>query len=210
MLASGLADRRVPGGVLSASALDSLNMSRHRRYASSLALVAAVVIVLGADVVRSQPSRPDPLAPLEFLVGKWTSRSEGQPGEGTGEREYVRVLGSRFLHARNTATYPPQAKNPKGEKHEDMGFFSFDSARKKLVFRQFHVEGFVNTYVADLPSKPGAVVFTTEAIENIPPGWRARETYTLLASGEVEEVFELAGPGKEFEVYSRTRLTRVR
>lgn len=183
----------------------------HHHLRASFVLVAAVVVALGSAVSGSQPSRrPDPLAPLEFLVGKWTSHSEGQPGNGTGEREYVRVLGSRFLQARNAATYPPQAKNPKGEKHEDMGFFSFDSARKKLVYRQFHVEGFVNQYVADPPSKPGVIVFTTEAIENIPPGWRARETYTLVSSEELEEVFELAGPGKEFEVYTRTRLKRIR
>ena len=47
-------------------------------------------------------------------------------------------------------------------------------------------------------------MFTTEAIENIPAGWRARETYIL------EEIFELAPPGKDFELYSRNRLTRVK
>ncbi len=166
--------------------------------------------LLGSESARGQVARPDPLTPLDFLVGKWTSRSDGQPGEGTGEREYVRVLGRRFLQARNTATYPPQAKNPKGEKHEDIGLFSFDSARKKLVLRQFHVEGFFNQYVADPPAQTGVLVFTTEAIENIPPGWRARETYTLLGPDEVEELFELAEPGKDFQLYSRTRLKRVR
>jgi len=45
---------------------------------------------------------------------------------------------------RNQSTYPPQAKNPKGEQHEDRGFISYDKARKKFVLRQFHVEGFVN------------------------------------------------------------------
>jgi len=173
-------------------------------------LILAVLALLASAPGRGQAARPDPLAPLDFLIGKWTSRSEGQPGEGTGEREYVRVLGTRFVQARNVATYPPQAKNPKGERHEDIGLFSFDNARKKLVLRQFHVEGFVNQYLADLPAKPGVLVFTTEAIENIPPGWRARETYTVLGPDEIEEVFELAEPGKDFELYSRTRLKRVR
>jgi hypothetical protein len=103
-------------------------MRTHSLHASLLA-VAVCVAALGPAAARSQTSRPDPLAPLDFLTGKWTSRSEGQPGEGTGEREYVRVLGSRFIQSRNTVTYPPQAKNPKGEKHEDMGVFSFDSGR---------------------------------------------------------------------------------
>jgi hypothetical protein len=52
-----------------------------------------------------------------------------------------RVLGSRFIQVRNRSTYPPQEKNPKGETHEDIGLFSFDSARKRIVLRQFHVEG---------------------------------------------------------------------
>jgi len=175
-----------------------------------LVLVITAVALLASAPAGAQAARPDPLAPLDFLIGKWTSRSEGQPGAGTGEREYVRVLGTRFLQARNTATYPPQPRNPKGEKHEDIGFFSFDNTRTKLVLRQFHVEGFVNQYVADLPAKPGVFVFTTEAIENIPPGWRARETYTRLGPDEVEEVFELAEPEKDFQIYSRTRLKRVR
>lgn len=50
----------------------------------------------------------------------------------------------------------------------------------------------------------------TEAIENIPAGWRARETYVFDGAARLEETFELAAPGKDFEVYSRNRLTRVK
>jgi hypothetical protein len=49
---------------------------------------------------------------------------------------------------------------------------------------------------------------TSEAIEN-PPGWRARETYAILGPDEFEEVFELAEPGKAFELYSRAHFKRV-
>jgi hypothetical protein len=66
------------------------------------------------------------------------------------------------------------------------------------------------TYVQDPNVKPGTIVFTSEAIENIPAGYRARETYLLHGPDEFEEVFEMAEPGKDFEVYSRTRLKRVR
>ena len=51
---------------------------------------------------------------------------------------------------------------------------------------------------------------TTEAIENLPPGVRARETYAILGPDEFEESFELAEPGKDFELYSHARCTRVR
>ena len=158
----------------------------------------------------AQPPATDNLAPVAGFIGRWAGTSEGQPGNGTVERDYERVLGSRFIRVRNRSTYPPQEKNPKGEKHEDEGLFSFDRARKRIVLRQFHVEGFVNTYVQDLDAKPGTVVFTTEAIENIPAGYRAREAYIMTGPDELEEVFELAEPGKDFALYSRTRLKRVK
>ena len=95
----------------------------------------------------------------------------------------------------------------KAAPYQDRGFISVDTARKLFVLRQFHVEGFVNTYTAAPEGPP--IVFTSEAIENIPTGWRARETWRLEPGGELVEVFELAEPGKEFTTYSETRLRRV-
>lgn len=157
----------------------------------------------------SQATAPDPLQPLAFLIGRWEGTSEGQPGAARVVREYTRVLNSRFIRAQNQSVYHPQEKNPKREVHEDLGMFSFDASRQRLVFRQFHKEGFVNQYVHDA-TQAGKVVFTTEAIENIPTGWRARETYTVLGSDEFEELFELAEPGKPFELHSRARFKRAR
>lgn len=167
-------------------------------------------LVLSQMIVSGQPpASRDRLALLAPLIGKWTGTTEGEPGAGTVEREYQWILGSRFVELRNVSTYPPQAKNPKGERHEDRGIFSADAARSTIVLRQFHVEGFVNHYVLDPESPPDRLVFTTEAIENIPAGWRARETYAIGAD-RLEETFELAEPGKAFAVYSRNRLTRVK
>ena len=172
-------------------------------------LVTAVALVLAAPAGARQPSA-DPLEPIASFLGRWTGASEGQPGSGTVERDYERALGSRFIRARNRNIYPPQEKNPKGETHEDEGFYSFDRARKRILLRQFHVEGFAITYVQDLDAKPGTISFTSEAIENIPAGYRARETYTMTGPDELEEVFELAEPGKDFTVYSRARMKRVK
>jgi hypothetical protein len=79
-----------------------------------------------------------------------------------------------------------------------------------IVLRQFHTEGFVNQYVLDPVSASGKLVLVTEAVENIPAGWRARETYMLTGSDQLEEILEPAPPGKEFEPYSHSRLTRTR
>jgi hypothetical protein len=54
----------------------------------------------------------------------------------------------------------------------------------------------------------GPSAFVAESVENIPESWRASETYRILNYGEFIEVFELAGPGKEFELYSENRFKR--
>jgi hypothetical protein len=183
------------------------------RRAAPVWLFMLLIAILCSTVARAQAqsaASADTLAPLARLVGRWTGTSEGQPGKGRVERQYERVLGSNFIQVRNRSIYPPQDKNPKGETHEDIGFFSFDSARKRVVLRQFHVEGFVNQYALEPSSMVDHVVFISESIENIPTGFRARETYVFSGSDQLEEIFEIAEPGKDFDVYSRSRLTRVK
>ncbi len=169
--------------------------------------------LVGAVLLQASPSTrsagaQDPWAPLRVLVGEWTGESDGEPGKGTVKRTYGFVLGDRFLHERNVSTYPPQPKNPKGEVHEHWSFFSHDRARSALVLRQFHQEGFVNQYVAQEGSV-GTLVFEGEAIENVPSGWKARETYEILSQDEFVETFELAAGGTPYEVYSRARFKRL-
>lgn len=161
---------------------------------------------------RAAPQRaPDRWAALRGFLGTWEGTNRGEPGNGTVRREYRLVLGDRFIEVRNRSTYPPREKGQQGEVHEDVGYFSVDRARGLLVLRQFHVEGFVNTYTSSASSAtPGPIVFTTEAIENIAPGWRARETYRFEGPDELVEVFELAEPGKEFKTYTESRLKRTR
>lgn len=176
-------------------------------------ILAIAFVVVAAQSLGAQapaPAVPAGLDSLTFFVGRWEGTSEGQPGKGTVKREYVHALRSKIIQASNRSEYPPQTANPKGEVHEDTGIYSFDSSAKVVRFRQYHVEGFVVHYVLEPPAKPGTFVFTSESLENIPQGYRSRETHVVLGPDAFEEVFELADPGKDFVVYSRARLTRVR
>jgi hypothetical protein len=166
----------------------------------------AVPLLLAAVAAQTN-SAADPWEPVRFLVGVWDGDVQGQPGKGQSAREYRFVLNNRYLEVRNKSTYPAQPKNPKGELHEDWGFISYDRSRNKFVLRQFHVEGFVNQYVAE-PVANGVLRFTSEAIENIPVGYRARESYSVTGPDSFIERFELAEPGKDFEIYSETRFRR--
>ena len=148
--------------------------------------------------------------PSNFFVGSWEGTGAGQPGRSQLERTYQFILNSKFLHVKNKSTYLPQDQNPKGEVHEDWGFISYDTLREIFVFRQFHVEGFVNQYVLDYLAPDGqTIAFVTEAIANIPTGWRAKETYTILNSDEFTEILELAAPDKDFQTYSESHFKRA-
>jgi hypothetical protein len=184
-----------------------------RRGSGAAVSLLAILWVLSASHVPAsaqQSPPPDPLKSVAWVIGKWSGTSEGQPGKGTVERQYDRVLGGRFIKAKNRVAYPATEKAPKGELHEDEGWYSFDRSRKRVVLRQFHVEGFVNQYVEEPAGLEGSVVFTSEAIENIPAGFRARETYIVRGPDEFEEIFELAEPGQPFKVYSRAILKRTK
>jgi hypothetical protein len=173
--------------------------------------IIGTIVLLAATVPAwcQQPAfKSDPVAPLRFFVGAWRGEQNGEPGHGVSERRYAFVLDGRFLQVNNTSTYPPQEKNKRGEVHHDMGMIGYDKARKKFVFRQFHIEGFVNTYLQEETGDTTRIVFVSEAIENIAPGWRARETYLILNEDEFVERFELAEPGKDFALYSEAHLRR--
>jgi hypothetical protein len=186
-------------------------------HATCLALTGASLLTLRSALAASQATvpapapTPDPWQPVRVLLGSWEGESQGQPGSGKSVRDYRLTLRDRFIRVENRSTYPPQEKNPKGEVHEDVGFISYDKAARKLVLRQFHVEGFVNQYVLDRVSADGRTVsFVTTAIENIPSGWRARETYQIVSDDEFVETFALAEPGQDFATYSETRFRRQR
>jgi hypothetical protein len=171
----------------------------------------ALALISVPDTFAQAPSAPaDRWASVRFLLGSWEGTSTGHAGVANVQREYRFVLQDQFIEERNTSTYLPQEKNPKGEVHEHVSYISHDRARKLLVLRQFHVERFVIQYVQEGEVSAGKLTFVSEGMENTPSGWRARESYILHGPDEFEEVFELAQAGKAFEVYSRTRLKRVR
>ena len=169
-----------------------------------------MVIVLASPAVLGQgtpPAAEDPFWTVRFLLGRWQGTTAGQTGKGTVSREYSTALDALFIRVRNRSTYPPQTANAKEVVHE--GFISFDRSRKRLVLRQFHVGGFVNQDAGETGATAARLSFTSEQIENISPGWRARETYIPRGSNAFEDIFELAEPGKVFELYSHARFTRL-
>src|SRR6266481_6178005 len=165
------------------------------------------IVVVGMLTAMGAGAQPDPWASLRFLEGKWEGPAAGEPGKGVSSREFRFDLNGRFLSARNKSVWEPKSPGAKPEIHEDFGTYSYDRALKKVVLRQFHLEGFVNEYALDSVGADGkSVEFTTVRIENIAAGWRAKEAFRILSPDEFVETFSLAAPGRDFEAYSETHL----
>ncbi len=170
-----------------------------------LFLIVAIPIVCFSQTADGRA----PLKVFDFFVGSWSGAGKGQSGESQLQRDYEFLFGGKFIRVTHKSTYPPQDKNPKGEVHDEVSYLSYDNRAKQYVLRQFHTEGFVVQYRAGQVADPvDLIVFESESIENISPGWRARETYKKVSQDEFIERFELAAPGKEFELYTENSFKR--
>jgi hypothetical protein len=66
----------------------------------------------------------------------------------------------------------------------------------------------MNQYKLDsISADRKTLVFVSEAIENIAKGWRAKEIWHI-GENSFSESFELAEPGKDFAVYTRSQFLK--
>jgi hypothetical protein len=169
------------------------------------------ILLIAAIIAISAVAQEDPWAPLRVFEGKWEGQVTGKPGKQFSSREYQFELNGKFLSQRDKSVYEPKSTGETPKAREDFGFFSYDENLKKIVWRQFHSEGFVNEYTLDSVSADvKSLEFVTVRIENLAPGWRAKKSYRILTADEIEETFSLAPPGKDFDVYTVAHLKRVK
>ncbi len=167
-----------------------------------------VFLLTSLMALASQNNNVELWEPLRFLEGIWTGQGEGMSGISTVNQEYRFILNGEFLQMTTRSELKPQEKNQKSEIHEDIGFFSFDHTRKKFMLRGFYVEGFINQYVGDISEDGKTITFETEAIENAPPGTRAKLVFQQTSRNELEQSFFVAWPERDFSCMSTNRLKR--
>lgn len=171
-------------------------------------LLVAMSALLPASA-GAQAAPADRWQPVRFMLGTWQGEARGEPGKGTVERSYQLVLGEKFIEEHNTSRYEPKAAGKEPEVHHHRSFISYDKARRTLMLRQFHEESFVILYAMNAElSTATRLVFDSVNFENFSNEWKARETYDVKSDDEFIETFELAAPGKEFEVYSHNHFRR--
>lgn len=165
-----------------------------------------VLLLAGSSVFAGENYFPK----LQFMLGSWQGTGSGFGNTSSViESEFIAVMGGKYIRVENNSRFEPTEKNPEGENHIDWGMISFDLARKMIVYRQFNNEGYVNQYILiDSLSNDSTVVFETEIIENFVPGGKARFTINKIDRNEIETVFDVSFPGKEFACFGTNRLKR--
>ncbi len=156
-------------------------------------LTYIIFLLFWCLVACGQEEKTNHWDPLEFLIGTWTQKTE----TSTVTHTYEWVLDGQFIQSTTDAHFHPA--DGKESTHQDIGYFSFDAARDNIVFRQFHSEGFINTYVLDLErTNDTLIVLNTEHTENA-GGMRAELTIDKNAENSYEMILYLASKDGQFK-----------
>lgn len=171
---------------------------------------ASYLLFIGLILINIKAQSQHKWAPFESLIGQWNGTGKAASGNtSTVKTSFELVMNGQYLEVKNESVFKPTDKNPQGEIHTDWGLISFDKQRKVYVFRQFHVEGFVNQYILNqTESTPHKLVFETEVIENFVPGGNARWTILIHTKNLIETLFDLQMPGKEYTNYGMNKLIK--
>lgn len=164
------------------------------------------VLAQGDPGGEEHVAAPASWEPFRLLEGSWEAGIDGRLGQGVGRRRYEFIFDGLYLVSRHASVRLPQEKSPKGDYHRELAIYSFDRERGIIVLREFIVEGYVLRYTCQV--EPKRFVCTTENVES-GPGMRARLTVEIKDRYRFEEIFELASPGEELELYFTNRWTRI-
>lgn len=152
----------------------------------------------------------NPLERISFIIGDWIGTGSGFGNETSIiESKFQYVMDKKYIEVINNSRFEPTEKNPEGEIHIDKGFISFDKIRKVIVFRQFNIEGYINQYILnDVLSTETTLIFETEIIENFMPGGKARWTINKINENEIETIFDVYFPGKDYTCFGINKLIK--
>lgn len=172
-------------------------------------ILYSMILIIPVLIMAQSEQKADIWQPLRFLEGSWQGGGDGMSGHSEVTQKYEFILNGQFLQMQTKSVFEPQEKNPNGEVHKDLAFFSYDKSRKTFVLRAFYIEGFVNTYILSEISEDGAILtFETEAVENAPVGTKAKLVFKQISDNEIEESFFVAFPGQDLACYSTNRLKK--
>jgi hypothetical protein len=147
---------------------------------------------------------------LEFLaalIGRWEGKGEGFGQTSEVMNTFEWALDNKFVLSKSKSIgYNPEGKIV--EIHEDLGMYSYDQERERIVLREFYTEGYVNTYVMDEGETSVEFSLTTEHTEHA-GGLKARLRFRFNSEDTLEMVLDLARPGEELKPCQKISLKRT-
>lgn len=169
---------------------------------------AILFMLLWMPAVSSAQSSP--FEGISFILGEWVGSGSGFGNKKSSiESSFQLVMNGSYIKVRNESEFEPTAEKPEGETHIDEGFISYNKHRNTIVFRQFNIEGYINTYLLnDSLSSDKKLVFLTEDIENFVPGGSARWTINKIDADQIETIFDVSFPGREYTCFGTNQLRR--
>ena len=170
-------------------------------------LIISLLLIMISVITLAQN---DPFNRISFILGEWSGTGLGFGNEKSRiESSFSLVMDGTYIEVRNESQFEPAASNSEGEHHMDKGFISYDQTRDRIVFRQFNIEGYINTYLlVDSLSNENKLIFYTESIENFVPGGSARWTINKIDDNQIETIFDVSFPDQGYTCFGTNLLRR--
>lgn len=163
----------------------------------TLLIITTLIIAVGLSFGQTNPFEK-----IDFIIGEWSGTGSGFGNEKSKiESSFQLVMNNKYIEVKNDSRFEPTEQKPEGEHHIDHGFISYDQSRDAIIFRQFHIEGFVTRYtLSDSLSDQNTLVFETDLIGNFVPGGKARWTIKKISANEIKTIFDVSFPNSGYNV----------
>ncbi len=168
-------------------------------------LMAAATTSLAQPAARTKEK--DPWAPFQFLIGNWTGRWSGEPGDSTsGSVSFSFDLEKQIIVRRTRVTFAARPGEASGFTHEDLLIIYREPGGGP--FRGFYVdrEGFVINYVASPSPNQQSVIFASDPAGKGP---RFKLVCELSRDGVLSIDFLVAPPGGELRSHVKCSVRRA-
>ncbi len=168
-------------------------------------LFCVLACALGA-VAQEQKAAAEPWAPLQFLVGKWSGVTGGEPGQGGGWTTFEFDLNKHLLVRKNHVSFEA-TKDRRAFSHDDLLITYKEPGTQGFRADYWDSEGHSIHYTATLSSDGKTMQYVSVPAAGQPA---FRLTYIKVSGDEFKSRFEIAPPDKPNEFTTHVEGTAKR